>query len=1137
MPDNTNVNNNASVVVVGRTAPVPPGQQKSEKSVPVVIASDQSTIPVAEQNKVQSEVALSLLGIPRSEVALGIFADVNTYDVNPTEWAAEPSGFSTVPVGTNTPYDGIPENMNWGLSHVPEESGALVEAPADKTAILTSKRFFRYQPGRVSAATFGVKTTIMDVGSTDENPSDTQDIGSTVYNPAVRKYGIFDNFDGYYWETRNNGQGDNFCVVRRTQSLLFNNPVEFATTGQTEDFGATNPLDIVAPRGNESPDDKKDGNGGSPLGLGYTTGTYPTDHDSTPDGYENVKLGDLCIYRDNLLMSHAAVYDPSLLQDRQDYNLKKTASNELVFDMSATTDTNGIGKSITNAIYDITSGIMTVTTAASHGFAVGKFVYLSGIGMTCKYSYGDNNGGGGLDAADIKTYPDRTHGYSIIGITTGTFTVNVGVSTVPTFFNAEKSASNGAFAAGLSTSQYVSYDKGSNSGPISGLTDQKIYRVDNIDYNKTDEELKIKLKELSVAMGSATYDPGASQTPITGITNSTESGHSLVTPVPFVQPINSNIVHGRNKYNTLKPSGMFPYMYKNSDGSSTEGYVDTTLPSGSTADVKAQIEVLNLYYRNWINQNVKKDFWNVYEYRVPRSRFSGDRLDNTTAELLYSDVTADNRAGSNVADTTTGENTTDTSIWNLEFNKVTMYKVEFSWYGAVGALFLAYVPVGAGEARWVRVHHLRASNQLKGSSLGNATLPITYLVYGGGGGTATRFGYTNDSIKRNKNDNDAYGSPSEHIIKYGASYYIDGGDEGTQSVYSASSGVKQIFGGSAFRETLLGVKPKDFILNSTGTKIQNKKLIIPTNLSVTTDSLSEIKVETCKGCPGFGHVHTPGIGKTDLGRNITVAFDTPSSIVVTGTSFFFKEDEGAKLIAPSIWNAYIDTVSESVGAAGSFTKATLKGYTGTGGVTFGPRNIADGTLVRDAVTGAATTIGLSNYPHAVRLSQKSFYAASDLPLTGSKIEIQFINPRNSDSYGHFADFNIGLTNIEPVTPAVGDALNGFSILGVTTSVLPDSNILFGNYSHRYAAMDENGVESNEVDGSSQPPNKLGIDFRIPNVASPAGGMCSRITYDIQDPQRITEVTLENPEPNGRSGTGIIYRLADHFLLLSMMEDR
>ena len=430
--------------------------------------------------------------------------------------------------------------------------------------------------------------------------------------------------------------------------------------------------------------------------------------------------------------------------------------------------------------------------------------------------------------------------------------------------------------------------------------------------------------------------------------------------------------------------------------------------------------------------------------------------------------------------------------------KVTMWKIEFGWYGAIGARFYAYIPTGNGDARWVVIHTLVIEN-----SLGSPCLQDSYF----------RFKY--EIIVTESSDL----RQPQFLYKYGASYYIDGGDEGTQQVYSASSGVKQIFGGSAFRETLLGIKPKDFILNSTGTKIQNKKLIIPTNLSVTTDSLAEIKVETCKGCPGFGHVHTPGIGKTDLGRSITVAFDTPSSIVVTGTSFFFKEDEGAKLIAPSIWNAYIDTVSEPVGSAGSFTKATLKGYNGTSGSSFGTRNVADGTLVRDAVTGAATTIGLTNYPHNIRLSQKNFYAVSDLPLTGTKIEIQFINPRNGDDFGHYADFDLGITNIQPVTPAVGDSLNGFNILGVTTSVLPDDKILFGTYNHRYAAMDERGVESNEVDGASQPPGKLGIDFRIPNVASPAGGMCSRITYDIQDKQTISEVTLENPEPNGRSGTG------------------
>ena len=76
MPDNTNVNANSSVVVVGRTAPVPPGQQKAEKSLPVVIASDQPTIPVAEQNKVQSEVALSLLAVSYTHLTLPTICSV-----------------------------------------------------------------------------------------------------------------------------------------------------------------------------------------------------------------------------------------------------------------------------------------------------------------------------------------------------------------------------------------------------------------------------------------------------------------------------------------------------------------------------------------------------------------------------------------------------------------------------------------------------------------------------------------------------------------------------------------------------------------------------------------------------------------------------------------------------------------------------------------------------------------------------------------------------------------------------------------------------------------------------------------------------------------------------------------------------
>ena len=179
-----------------------------------------------------------------------------------------------------------------------------------------------------------------------------------------------------------------------------------------------------------------------------------------------------------------------------------------------------------------------------------------------------------------------------------------------------------------------------------------------------------------------------------------------------------------------------------------------------------------------VQQNVALPFHTVYEYRVPRSRFSGDRLDGETDTLLYSDSVATNLAGSPVLNESTGAQEEDTSIWDLAFDKVTMYKIEFSWYGAVGALFLAYVPVSNGEARWVRVHHLRASNQLKVSSLGNATLPITYMVYGGGSENA--YGYT-DSYRTAQAD---YASHSENIIKYGASYYIDGGDRGTVKLFS-----------------------------------------------------------------------------------------------------------------------------------------------------------------------------------------------------------------------------------------------------------------------------------------------------------------------------------------------------------------
>ena len=759
MPDNTNVNNSSAVVVVGRTAPVPPGQQKAEKSIPVVVASDQSPIPVEEQNKVQSEVALSLLGIPRSEVALGIFADVNTYDVNPTEWASTPEQFATV---SNTgAYDGVKQPMGWGLSHVPEESGALIESPADKTAILTSKRFFRYQPGRVSAATFGVKTSLI------------ADDGASVQNPCVRKYGIFDNYDGYYWESRNDGTEDNFSVVRRSQSLIYENSIVFSTAGQTQDYGRTNPLEPLAPRTSES------------EAYAFNSGGALADPKHKQDAGKSKKFGDLVILRDNLLMTHAGVYDPSLLQNESQIGITSIYNGNTI-------SLAGLAKSITNATYDIGTGLMTLTTGSAHGFGEGRFITLTGIAMTCY-----------LDPSVPKIYPNRIIGYNVLIINSSTsFTVNIGVSTVPTFYV------SGGYAIGLSTGQHVSYSKGSNAGIITGfIADTSIYRLASVGVNTITGISTVTLNKLD---GSA----------LTGIaTVSGISSHVLITPVPFVQPTSGIVIDAAlNKYTTIKPTGMFPYMYTNADGIK-EGYIDTSLPVGQTSTLKDQIDDVNLYYDKWVNQNIKKDFWNVYEYRIPRSRFSGDRLDGTTDRLLYSDVVSDKRAGQNVIAEDTGEQILDTSIWDIDLTKVTMYKIEFSWYGAVGALFLAYVPVSSGEARWVRVHHLRASNQLKVSSLGNATLPITYMVYGGG--NASRFGYAN--AKRLESVF-SYGSSSEHIVKYGASYYIDGGDRGTVKLFSYSTPVSESVYGSK-RIFTVGSGTTEASLTSTATNASDPYII------------------------------------------------------------------------------------------------------------------------------------------------------------------------------------------------------------------------------------------------------------------------------------------------------------------------
>jgi hypothetical protein len=283
--------------------------------------------------------------------------------------------------------------------------------------------------------------------------------------------------------------------------------------------------------------------------------------------------------------------------------------------------------------------------------------------------------------------------------------------------------------------------------------------------------------------------------------------------------------------------------------------------------------------------SVEATYRYTYEYRVPRKYFSHDRLDGETKAQYYADKTPGRNSftlsiggtasnptvsytnGSSVININ-GDIVTDTSIWNIDFSKVTMFKIEYSWYGAVGGHFLAYVPdaTTTGEARWARMHHIRASNQLTSPSLANPTLPISYL--------AQKATSANECA----------------LYKYGASYYIDGGDKGTVTARSESNAVDRTVTTSG--TMLIGLQVKENI-NS----IRNRMQVYPTRLGVGSSGRAVVKLikgpTATSGTPSF----------TSAGTLSPVNFTTTSGVVSltggTNVATFFVGDGGVDIdLAP-----------------------------------------------------------------------------------------------------------------------------------------------------------------------------------------------------------------------------------------------
>jgi hypothetical protein len=215
----------------------------------------------------------------------------------------------------------------------------------------------------------------------------------------------------------------------------------------------------------------------------------------------------------------------------------------------------------------------------------------------------------------------------------------------------------------------------------------------------------------------------------------------------------------------------------------------------------------------------------IEEIKVPRADWNGDQV-------------------------STGQTSTG---WVLDLSKVTMFKIEFSWYGAVGAKFLAYVPVGNGEARWVTLHYLLIENQLDFPSLRSAFMKMFVQARSTAGTSLPAF-----------------------INLYGSSVYIDGGDKGTVTLGSAAlSTAKNI--DSTPRE-ILGLQVKGKING-----IDNQKAVYPVSLAAFASVPSRIDLVFQEGGIGAGESYSYGNG-TNLVRGASSPIAvTSAGNVLTGT--------------------------------------------------------------------------------------------------------------------------------------------------------------------------------------------------------------------------------------------------------------
>lgn len=140
---------------------------------------------------------------------------------------------------------------------------------------------------------------------------------------------------------------------------------------------------------------------------------------------------------------------------------------------------------------------------------------------------------------------------------------------------------------------------------------------------------------------------------------------------------------------------------------------------------------------------------------------------------------------------------------SLTATNLTMFRVRYSWYGASGADFWAFVPLDKtpkpGVPRWVRVQSIPIGGNLQFPSLKNPDKPLTFRIYR----RADKFLAGNVP------------SANAFLSTFGTSFSIDAGDPKPMEIFSASSGLVTLT--NSLSNPVLGLRIKPTIKSSINT--------------------------------------------------------------------------------------------------------------------------------------------------------------------------------------------------------------------------------------------------------------------------------------------------------------------------------